>query len=190
MVQLIPDSAARRLGTVVVSVAALASLSSAAYADAGPFAGHRSGHVTGHVTGLGAGHLAGSGGVWSPVPPAPGDEAPAGDHLTITVRDAGPGADGSYELYCRPGGGSHPDPDGACAVVDGNARWGQETFAPVPEGSICTLQYGGPATAHVTGVWDGRAVNATYDRSNGCEISRWDRMVPLLPDLRAPGAGA
>ncbi|MBQ0827835.1 SSI family serine proteinase inhibitor [Streptomyces tagetis] len=187
MVQLISHSAVRRLGTVVVSVAALASLSSAAYADAGPFTGHRSGHVTG----VGAGLLAGTGaGVWSPVPPHLRDEEPAGDHLTITVRGAGPGADGTYELYCRPGGGSHPDPDGACAVVDGNARWGQETFAPVPEGSFCTLQYGGPATAHVTGVWDGRAVDATYDRSNGCEISRWDRMVPLLPDLRAPGAGA
>ncbi len=114
-----------------------------------------------------------------------GVPAPTGDHLTVTVRDAGPGADGTYELYCHPGGGSHPDPDGACAAVDRTTRWGEETFAPVPEGSLCTMQYGGPATAHVTGSWAGRPVDVTYDRRDGCEISRWDRMVPLLPQVGA-----
>jgi hypothetical protein len=44
--------------------------------------------------------------------------------------------------------------------------------------------YGGPATAHVTGTWAGRPVDTTYDRGNGCAISRWNGMVPLLPDLR------
>ncbi|MFE1076196.1 SSI family serine proteinase inhibitor [Streptomyces sp. NPDC058783] len=117
---------------------------------------------------------------------AAGPGTPDGDRLTITVRDAGPGFDGTYELSCHPAGGDHPDPDGACAVVEGDTRWGRDTFAPVPEGSVCTMQYGGPATAHVTGVWAGRPVDATYDRRDGCEISRWDRMVPLLPDLGGP----
>jgi hypothetical protein len=112
--------------------------------------------------------------------------APAADHLTVTVRDAGAGVDGTYELYCHPTGGDHPDPAGACAVVDGGTRFGQDTFAPVPEGSACTMQYGGPATAHVTGTWAGRPVDVTYDRRDGCEISRWDRMVPLLPEVGAP----
>nr|WP_257003412.1 subtilase-type protease inhibitor [Streptomyces sp. Alain-F2R5] len=116
---------------------------------------------------------------------APG--APATDHLTITVRDAGAGADGTYELSCGPAGGTHPDPEGACAVVERDTRWGQDAFAPVPEGSLCTMQYGGPATAHVTGTWAGRPVDVTYDRRDGCEISRWDRMVPLLPEVGAPG---
>jgi hypothetical protein len=49
------------------------------------------------------------------------------------------------------------------------------------------MRYGGPATAHVTGRWAGRPVDAVYDRSNGCEIERWDRLVPLLPDLRPAG---
>ncbi|MFB7086174.1 SSI family serine proteinase inhibitor [Streptomyces sp. NPDC056296] len=120
---------------------------------------------------------------------AAGTEAPSVDHLTVTVRDAGAGADGTYELYCHPHGGSHPDPDGACAVVERDTRWGEDTFAPVPEGSVCTMQYGGPATAHVTGTWAGRPVDVTYDRRDGCEISRWDRMVPLLPEVgsQAPG---
>jgi hypothetical protein len=47
------------------------------------------------------------------------------------------------------------------------------------------MRYGGPATARVTGRWAGRAVDATYDRSNGCEIARWDRFVPLLPAMGA-----
>ncbi|MGZ3116469.1 SSI family serine proteinase inhibitor [Streptomyces sp. H62] len=118
---------------------------------------------------------------------AHGPGAPDGDHLTVTVRDAGPGADGTYELHCGPAGGSHPDPAGACDVVERDTRWGQAAFAPVPEGSFCTMQYGGPATAHVTGVWAGRPVDVTYDRRDGCEISRWDRMVPLLPEVGTPG---
>ncbi|MGW0631565.1 SSI family serine proteinase inhibitor [Streptomyces sp. NPDC002758] len=107
----------------------------------------------------------------------------ADDHLTVTVRHAGAGRDGTYRLSCHPGSGSHPDVAGACSVVDRNTRWGSEPFAPVPQGSVCTMQYGGPAAAHVTGTWAGRPVDATYHRSDGCEIARWNRMVPLLPDL-------
>ncbi|NEY34511.1 hypothetical protein GTU99_20270 [Streptomyces sp. PRKS01-65] len=106
-----------------------------------------------------------------------------GDHLTVTVRNAGKGRDGTFELYCHPGGGSHPDPEGACATVERNTRWGQDAFAPAARGAMCTMQYGGPATARVTGVWAGRPVDATYDRRDGCAIARWDSMVPLLPDL-------
>ncbi|MFC9506598.1 SSI family serine proteinase inhibitor [Streptomyces sp. NPDC057002] len=105
------------------------------------------------------------------------------DHLTVTVRNAGNGADGTFELYCGPDGGSHPDPRGACAALERDTRWGQETFAPAPQGGFCTMQYGGPATAHITGTWAGRPVDATYDRRDGCQISRWDRLVPLLPDI-------
>jgi hypothetical protein len=116
-------------------------------------------------------------------PPVPDEDRAGGDHLTVTVRHAGDASDGTYELYCHPDAGSHPDAGGACRAVDRNTRWGRDTFAPVPEGSVCTMLYGGPATAHVTGTWAGRPIDATYDRSNGCEIARWNRMVPLLPNL-------
>ncbi|MEU6416997.1 SSI family serine proteinase inhibitor [Streptomyces spiralis] len=116
-------------------------------------------------------------------PPPARDEDRAGDHLTVTVRHAGGGRDGTFELYCHPGGGSHPDVRGACGVLDRGTRWGRDTFAPVPRDSVCTMQYGGPATARITGTWAGRPVDATYDRGDGCEIGRWDRLVPLLPDL-------
>ncbi|KMS73635.1 hypothetical protein ACM01_18030 [Streptomyces viridochromogenes] len=110
-----------------------------------------------------------------------------GDHLTVTVRGAGADADGTYELSCHPAGGDHPDAGGACAALDRGTRWGKDAFAPVPQGSFCTMQYGGSATAHVTGTWAGRPVDARYDRGDGCEIARWDRLVPLLPDLRQEG---
>ncbi|NED73932.1 hypothetical protein G3I51_16615 [Streptomyces sp. SID9944] len=116
-------------------------------------------------------------------PPPVRDEDRAGDHLTVTVRDAGDGRDGTYELSCHPAHGSHPDARGACAALDRDTRWGRDTFAPVPDGTVCTLQYGGPATARVTGIWAGRPVDALYTRGNGCEIARWKRLVPLLPDL-------
>lgn len=116
----------------------------------------------------------------SAAPPAAAS-AQEGDRLTVTVRDAGEGLDGTYEVTCRPGRGSHPDPEGACAAVERNARWGQDTFAPPQQDAICTMQYGGPATAHVTGTWAGRPVDAVYDRRNGCAIDRWDALVPLLP---------
>ncbi|MBC2902810.1 SSI family serine proteinase inhibitor [Streptomyces cupreus] len=106
------------------------------------------------------------------------------DHLTVTVQNVGDGVDGRYELYCHPGGGDHPDVSGACAALDRGNRWGKDAFAPVPEGSFCTMQYGGAATARITGTWAGRPVDAWFDRGDGCEIARWDRMVPVLPDLR------
>ncbi|MFJ9633148.1 SSI family serine proteinase inhibitor [Streptomyces sp. NPDC101175] len=115
-------------------------------------------------------------------PPVRDEDRSGGDHLTVTVRHAG-AADGTHELYCHPGGGTHPDVTGACAAVGRDTRWGKDPFAPVPPDSMCTMIYGGPATAHVTGTWAGRPVDTTFDRSNGCEISRWNRMVPLLPDL-------
>ncbi|RZU29934.1 subtilisin inhibitor-like [Streptomyces sp. BK022] len=118
-----------------------------------------------------------------PPPPLPDDRT--GDHLTLVVQGAGPGRDGVRQLFCHPEGGDHPDPAAACRVLDENTRWGQDTFAPVPPDGICTMIDGGPATAHVTGYWAGRPVDADFSRRNGCEIARWDRLVPFLP-----GAGA
>ncbi|MEV5737881.1 SSI family serine proteinase inhibitor [Streptomyces sp. NPDC052292] len=116
-----------------------------------------------------------------PPPARPEDEA--GDHLRVVVRNAGPRLDGTYELSCHPTAGDHPDAAGACRALDANTQWGRDTFAPVAPDSVCTMLYGGPATARVTGTWAGRPVDAVYDRGNGCEIARWDRMVPLLPGL-------
>lgn len=113
--------------------------------------------------------------------PPPVRAEDSGDRLIVTVRNAGGTADGTYALRCHPDGGSHPAPEQACATLDRRTTWGKDPFAPVAPGSICTMLYGGPATAHVTGTWAGRPVDARFDRADGCQIARWDALVPLLP---------
>ncbi|WP_093721014.1 SSI family serine proteinase inhibitor [Streptomyces sp. DI166] len=115
--------------------------------------------------------------------PASAQPAPVrfGDHLTVVVDNVGGGVDGRYVLRCHPDGGSHPQVSEACDLLDRETVFGRDLFAPVPDGSLCTMQYGGPATAHVTGTWAGRPVDARFGRGNGCEIARWDRLMPLLP---------
>ena len=51
----------------------------------------------------------------------------------------------------------------------------------VPPNQMCTQIYGGPQTARITGTWDGKAVDASLKRTNGCETARWDALRPLLP---------
>ncbi|WP_329367193.1 subtilase-type protease inhibitor [Streptomyces sp. NBC_00669] len=71
-----------------------------------------------------------------------------------------------------------PDPTTACAHL---AEIGGPVPA-VPSGQMCSMIYGGPQSARVTGVWQGQAVRESYRRTNGCEVARWNRMVPALPN--------
>lgn len=57
----------------------------------------------------------------------------------------------------------------------------EDPFAPVPGGAVCTQIYGGPQVAEVRGTFEGEAVNARFNRTNGCEIQRWDRIAFLFP---------
>lgn len=115
--------------------------------------------------------------------PTPLDVSPARqDELTVTVTGTGDAArDGTYSLDCHPAGGSHRRAADACSELDRKTRWGSDPFAPVPPGANCTMIYGGPETARITGTWAGRPVDATFNRSNGCEVSRWDNLTPVLP---------
>ncbi|MEN8649927.1 SSI family serine proteinase inhibitor [Streptomyces sp. 21So2-11] len=106
------------------------------------------------------------------------------DRLTVTTSETGdPAADATYTLECGPTGGSHPRAQAACDRLGELAGQGEDPFAPVPEGQMCTQQYGGAATARVTGSWQGRPVDAVFGRGDGCEISRWNTMTPVLPTL-------
>ncbi|MER5477454.1 hypothetical protein ABT026_10770 [Streptomyces sp. NPDC002734] len=147
--------------------------------------------------------------------PAPAAGSPLGDHelrdrLTVTVEHAGKGLDGRYRLDCHPRGGDHPHAAAACARLDELTRPARpatagpggfagpalgagpegpagprDPFAPSVPRPFCTMVDGGPATARITGWWDGRRVNAAYDRHDGCRTARWDAMVPVLPEIRA-----
>jgi hypothetical protein len=58
-------------------------------------------------------------------------------------------------------------------------------LAPVPPSTPCTMIYGGPQKAAITGTVDGQPVTASFNRSNGCEIARWDKLATqgVLPKV-------
>ncbi|MFD4228534.1 SSI family serine proteinase inhibitor [Streptomyces sp. NPDC058545] len=126
-----------------------------------------------------------------PLPSAlQGDDGTARTRLTVTVSDSGDReADGVYELRCLPAGGTHPLAQQACDRLAELAQptdreAGPDPFRPVPADAMCTQQFGGSATARVTGIWQGKHVDASFDRTNGCEIARWNTLRPVLPNVR------
>ncbi|AEN11273.1 MULTISPECIES: SSI family serine proteinase inhibitor [unclassified Streptomyces] len=108
-----------------------------------------------------------------------------GTRLTVTVSDSGnPTADGTFELECGPAGGSHPQAQRACDLLDEAEQSGKNPFVPTDRNAMCTMQAGGPAAARVEGTWQGQPIDARFSRANGCEISRWNNLVPVLPTAR------
>lgn len=99
-----------------------------------------------------------------------------GGALTITVIADPQAQPVTWTLTCDPPGGDHPDAEAACAVLDTVPT----PFAPVPAGTMCAQVYGGPETATITGTWRGERVDASYRRTDGCEIARWRRLGPVL----------
>jgi hypothetical protein len=101
--------------------------------------------------------------------------------LTITYWENGIGSGERvrWTLRCEPTGGTLPRAANACRRL---AAGGARLFAPVPFDAICTEIYGGPQVARVVGTLAGRPVWASFNRTNGCNISRWARFSPwLLP---------
>ncbi|WP_285247319.1 SSI family serine proteinase inhibitor [Pseudarthrobacter sp. efr-133-R2A-89] len=100
--------------------------------------------------------------------------------ITVMPSEGAPALD--YTLVCTSGTpaakSSHPDPAAACAALKANPA----IVAPAAPGSdrTCTQQYGGPQKATVTGAVDGVAVESTFARTNGCEISAWDAAKDVL----------
>jgi hypothetical protein len=108
--------------------------------------------------------------------PVPPPRITSGAGLTVTYDD-GSGRPRTYSLACAPGRTAERDAD--------SCRHLQEIGGPVPavpEGQACSMIYGGPQTAQVHGTWQGRPVSESYRRTNGCEVDRWSRMVPALPN--------
>ena len=104
--------------------------------------------------------------------------APSGK-LTITVWPQGQREGGARPgtLECGPAGGTHPRAERACARLAATPN----PFRPVPRDAMCTQIYGGPEEALVTGTYRGARVNARFNRVNGCEIARWNRIAVLFP---------
>ncbi|MEU1364922.1 SSI family serine proteinase inhibitor [Streptomyces sp. NPDC005803] len=152
----------RRLAlTAVVSLAALSAAAPAATAAAGPLP------------------------LPLPLPMSLLQMDDAATHLTVAVSGTGnPEADGTYELECEPTGGNHPAAQQACDRLTQLAGESADPFEPVSRSAMCTQQFGGAATARVTGTWQGRTIDSTFERTNGCEIGRWNSLRPVLPNVR------
>jgi hypothetical protein len=111
--------------------------------------------------------------------PSSSASASASEDTLLVELDHGEGAAAErYTLTCAdPVAGDLPDAAAACALLQGLA----DPFAPLAADGICTQQFGGPQTARVTGRWAGEDVHLELARTNGCQISQWDRLGPLLP---------
>ena len=114
----------------------------------------------------------------TPTPAAAVTAGPSAE-LTIVVDPGNGGTTTTWRLSCGPAGGNHPDPVGACQALEVN---GATALPPVPKDRACTMIYGGPERATVTGTLDGKKVSSTFSRTNGCEMDRWSQLVPLLPE--------
>ncbi len=106
--------------------------------------------------------------------------------LEITVSSDIDAEGTTWSLTCDPAGGTHPSPEAACGVLDETA----DPFAPLSDDMACTQIYGGPETATITGTWDGEDVSATYNRTNGCEIARWDALAAVLTPTGLAGSSS
>jgi hypothetical protein len=99
----------------------------------------------------------------------------------VIVLDRGDGTEPErYTLRCTEApDGDHPDATAACAHLEGL----EEPFAPLPADMVCTEQYGGPETARITGRWQAEEVDVELSRTDGCRISQWESLGPLLPPV-------
>lgn len=122
-----------------------------------------------------------------PISPAPTHTAPPtagkGDaELSILVRASESAAPDSFTLVCKDGtpaeGTQHPTPEAACAAL--KAEPGIVIRAPRPTDLVCTMQYGGPQTAMVSGAIDGRGFESAFSLKDGCEISAWNAARDVL----------
>lgn len=113
------------------------------------------------------------------------DATTAAAELTVEVDPGDGGAPTTWTLGCDPPSGDHPDAGAACAAIA--EAGGAAAFAPVPGDAMCTQIYGGPQVARVTGTLDGSPVSAEFSRENGCEMSRWDSLAPLLGAVTGTG---
>lgn len=102
--------------------------------------------------------------------------------LTIRLREDPSAGEHVFRLASEDGSSAPdsnlPDPQAALAALQ---RFGERIFFPEPgPPQLCTQQYGGPQVAVVTGTFHGQRVECVFSRTDGCEISRWNAMAPLL----------
>lgn len=96
--------------------------------------------------------------------------------LEVTYTRTGKAADEvEFRVECP---AEEPAAATRCAALQADPQMFDE---PEGEGEVaCTEQYGGPEEAHVRGTINDDEIDTTLTRTDGCEISRWNRAAPVL----------
>jgi hypothetical protein len=113
----------------------------------------------------------------TPVAACAGDRSARPLEITVVTVSTDPDGDGpeperSARLRC-PRTDMHP----ACRLLRALPRAALE---PVPAEVTCAQIFGGPQTGRISGVLRGRRVIARYERTDSCEVERYERVAPLL----------
>ncbi|MDA0178973.1 hypothetical protein OJ997_01605 [Solirubrobacter phytolaccae] len=113
-----------------------------------------------------------------PTTPATGGGSDELANLVITVDADGDSGEAAKELQvsCKA-----PTDSDVCGAVAGTAA---ADLAPKKDDVACTQIFGGPETATIKGTLRGEPVDASFSRSDGCEVARWDRVKPLLAHVK------
>lgn len=118
----------------------------------------------------------------SAVPPPSAGPGEGNAELAITVKASEGEAGKSYTLVCSNGApaaeSEHPTASAACSALKNNPA----VVSPLPRKTdqACTQQYGGPQQATVTGIVDGRPIEAAFSLRDGCEIGQWNAAKDIL----------
>lgn len=97
------------------------------------------------------------------------------DRLVITVRPV-PGERVTWTLTCHPTGGSHPNARRACRTLNRIP----DALVVKPNNLMCTQIWSGPERARVTGTWEGRRVDMSFARNDGCATATWNQYGAVL----------
>ncbi|WP_285725518.1 hypothetical protein [Psychromicrobium xiongbiense] len=119
----------------------------------------------------------------TPAPPQSGTDR---SEITVRIHASATGPVVTALLSCQGSSAASAvniaDPAGACLAL---VQHGAAAFAP--PATICTQQSGGPQTAEVTGIVNGRQVDKTFDQHNGCTIEQWNLLKPLFGSAAGGG---
>jgi hypothetical protein len=106
--------------------------------------------------------------------------ATANLRIVVWAQGKGVGKPHTWTLRCAPAGGTLLNARRACLRLGSLAS----PFAPVPANVACSLIYGGPQVAFVTGTFRGHLVSTWFKRTDSCQTERWNRVAFLFPIAR------
>lgn len=100
------------------------------------------------------------------------EDGPVIKTATLTIVDGG-GATGTGYL-------ADPQRAATAAALFDNPTAVKRLVEGPPAGQMCTMIYGGPDGATITGTFRGAAVAQQFHRTDGCGIADWELFEPVL----------